>query len=241
MNNFPVLNALICSLLLILDFLISKIPIGACPHCKGFGNILKIDPYKVIPDPELSLSQGALEPFTYPSTKKRAQSLKSFCKEKNINIHKAWKDLPKKQKDLVWNKVLSFFSHLEKKKYKMYVRFFLSHYRSPFLCHVCEGRRLKKEANQVVLKKKFFDDFFKMTLEEVFKHFTSFTFTENEKNLIKVQYFQMMIRLQFLLHMGLGYLRLDRPTKTLSGGEFQRLSLSKELSKNLSQISLHSR
>lgn len=211
-------------------------PIGACSTCKGFGNILRIDPYKVIPNSGLSLSQGALEPFTFPSSAQRAQSLKSFCKEKNISIHKPWEDLPKKQKDLVWNKVLNFFSHLEKKKYKMYVRIFLSHYKSPFTCQTCQGRRLKKEAEQVILKGKFMKDFFKMTLEDLLKHFSSFTFSENEKAFLKIPYFQMITRLECLTHMGLGYLTLDRPTKTLSGGEFQRLCLSKELSKNLSQI-----
>ena len=211
-------------------------PVGACSNCKGFGNTLEIDPKKVIPNPNLSLAEGACKPLTFPSTRNRFRALMKLCKEKKINTHEFWKNLKERDKKIIWDKILAFFSHLERKKYKMHIRVFLSRFRSPILCSLCKGKRFKKEAYQVYFKGKSIDEFITMTIENLFQSFSSFKLTKNEKKNDETLYFQILLRLKFLIKMGLGYLTLDRPTKTLSGGEFQRLNLSHHLGKNLSQI-----
>ncbi|MEK6555257.1 MAG: excinuclease ABC subunit UvrA, partial [Bdellovibrionota bacterium] len=216
-------------------------PVGACGDCKGFGNILTIDEAKVVPDPKLSVAQGAIKPFAMPSAAKDKKHLFNFCKKLGIDLHTPWERLPKKHRDLLWRGnddfwgVLGLFEYLETKKYKMHVRVFLSRHKSPTLCPTCKGSRLKPEALQVKVVGRSIAEYCAFTVLDLLEIFKKMKLTEYEKEVSAEPYRQTVSRLQFLADVGVGYLTLDRPTKTLSGGEFQRLNLSNQLGVGLSQ------
>ncbi len=216
-------------------------PVGACEPCKGFGNILTIDEAKVVPDPTLTVAQGAIKPFAMPSAAKDKKHLFNFCKKLDIDLHTPWVKLPKKHRDLLWNGnddfwgVVGLFEYLETKKYKMHVRVFLARHKSPTLCHTCHGSRLKPEALQVKVAGRSIAQYCALTVQDLLDDLKKIKLTEYEKEVSAEPYRQTISRLQFLVDVGVAYLTLDRPTKTLSGGEFQRLNLSNQLGVGLSQ------
>jgi excinuclease ABC subunit A len=216
-------------------------PIGACPTCKGFGNILNLDEKKVVPNPNLSIEQGALNPFTMPSADGDNKKLRAYCKKKKIDLNTPWKDLPKEERKILWdgNKdffgVKGLFEYLEEIKYKMHVRVFISRYRSPFLCPDCKGSRLRSEALQVFVDKRNIDDFSSMTIETLDKEFGQIKLSPSQSQVAGEVYKQIKTRLSFLVRVGVHYLSMSRETRTLSGGEYQRLMLANQLGMGLSQ------
>lgn len=216
-------------------------PVGACPTCKGFGNILELDEAKVIPNPNLSIAQGALNPFTMPSAEQDKKALFAYCKKKKIDLQKAWKDLPKEHRSLIWNGSKEFFGvkglfeYLEELKYKMHVRVFISRYRSPRLCPDCKGTRLRKEVQSVFIHDKNISDLTKKTIEDLHNFFEKIKLTDYETEIAGEVLKQIRSRLNFLMRVGVNYLTLDRETRTLSGGEYQRLILANQLGMGLSQ------
>jgi excinuclease ABC subunit A len=216
-------------------------PAGACPDCKGFGNILKIDRNLVVPRPQLSISQGAIEPLTKPSAKDWYKELLSFCQKKKISIHLPYEKLSEAHIELIWKGEGDFqgingiFEELDDYKYKMQVRVFLSRYRSPFPCTGCKGARLKKEALQVYIQKKNIWDLSQLSIEDLQKWFQKTEFSKYEKSVAHEIFKQIENRLDFLMRVGLDYLTLSRLTKTLSGGEAQRIALSNQLGARLTQ------
>jgi excinuclease ABC subunit A len=216
-------------------------PVGACPTCKGFGNILEIDEKKVIPNDGLSIAQGALNPFTMPSAADDKKELLKFARKSKISTEAAWRDLPKAQRDLLWNGnkdffgVVGLFKYLEQVKYKMHVRVFISRYRSPFLCPDCKGHRLRPEALAVLINGYSIKDFSSMTIEELSKEFAKLNLSVMQTEAASEVLKQIKARLDFLLRVGVHYLTLHRETRTLSGGEFQRIMLANQLGMGLSQ------
>lgn len=216
-------------------------PVGACPDCKGFGNILEIDEAKVIPNPKLSLREGAITPFAMPSGASDKKALKSFCQKQKIDMDSPWEDLPADQRKMIWNGhdpfwgVKGLFEYLETKKYKMHVRVFLSRYKSPMLCTKCRGTRLKPEADQVLIDGKSITQLCQLPIETLATWMKSIALTPQQTTVCAEPVRQIRSRLQYLQDVGVGYLTLDRPTKTLSGGEFQRLILANQLGLGLSQ------
>lgn len=216
-------------------------PMGACPTCKGFGNILELDEAKVIPNPQLSISAGALNPFTMPSAEQDKKALFAFCKKQKIDMQKPWKDLPKPQRDLVWNGnkeffgVVGLFEYLEQLKYKMHVRVFISRYRSPRKCPDCHGTRLRKDIQTILVHKKAITDLTSLTIEDLYQFFENLKLTTYENEVAGEVLKQIRSRLNFLVRVGVNYLTLDRETRTLSGGEYQRLVLANQLGMGLSQ------
>jgi excinuclease ABC subunit A len=216
-------------------------PIGACPTCKGFGNILEVDEKKVVPNPSLSIDQGALHPFTMPSADADKKALKAYCKKSKIDIKTPWRDLSEDERKRLWNGdkdffgVRGLFQYLEEIKYKMHVRVFIARYRSPFLCPDCKGSRLRKEAHHVFIDGRGIDDFSRMTIENLSKSFESLKLSPAQLEVADEIYKQIRSRLQFLIRVGVHYLTLHRETRTLSGGEFQRLMLANQLGMGLSQ------
>ncbi len=216
-------------------------PIGACQTCKGFGNILEIDEAKVVPNPKLSISQGALNPFTMPSAEQDKKALFSFAKKQKIDMQMPWADLPKAHRDLIWkgNKdffgVVGLFEYLEQIKYKMHVRVFISRYRSPRLCPDCHGSRLRKEVQTIFVHRKTIMQLTAMTIEDIFAFFEKLNLTKYEEDVAGEVLKQIRARLNFLMRVGVNYLTLDRETRTLSGGEYQRLILANQLGMGLSQ------
>lgn len=216
-------------------------PIGACPTCKGFGNILGLDEAKVIPNPELSLSDGALHPFTMPSASYERKKLIEYCKKKKISLSTPWKDLSADVRKKLWEGdqgffgVLGLFEYLEQIKYKMHVRVFISRYRRPFVCKDCGGSRLRREVAHVFIGGESIQSLSAKTIEDLRSFFDTFTPTSHQLEVAGEILKQIRARLDFLSRVGVNYLCLDRETRTLSGGEYQRLILANQLGMGLSQ------
>ena len=216
-------------------------PVGACASCNGFGNILTIDEAKVIPNPNLSIAEGALHPFNMPSASSDRKLLLGYCKKEKIDVNTPWNKLPKAQRDVIWKGddkffgVVGLFDYLETKKYKMHVRVFLSRYKSPFTCPTCKGSRLKPESSYVKIDGFTIHDLSGKTIGELHRTFTGIKLSKAQEEVSGEIMMQIRSRLKFLVDVGVEYLTMDRPTKTLSGGEFQRLNLAKQLGMGLSQ------
>ncbi len=216
-------------------------PIGACPTCKGFGNILEVDEAKVVPNNTLSISQGALSPFWMPSAAHEKKQLLAYCKKTKIDTHEPWKDLPKEQRDHIWKGDKTFFGvkglfeYLDQIKYKMHVRVFISRFRSPFVCPSCKGSRLRQEAHHVLVSNTNVHDLSAMTIEEMAMFFKNLILPPHQLEMAGEVLKQIRARLEFLMRVGVHYLSLDRETRTLSGGEYQRLILANQLGMGLSQ------
>jgi excinuclease ABC subunit A len=216
-------------------------PAGACPTCKGFGNILDIDEQKVVPNAKLSLAQGALNPFTMPSAEQDKKALFQFCKKNKIDIHKPWEELHKEERDLVWNGTKDFFgvkglfAYLDQIKYKMHVRVFISRYRSPFLCPDCKGARLRREALNVFVEGESINSLSQLTVEKLSQFFNELQLKTYQVEIAGEVLKQIGSRLEYLMRVGVHYLTLARETRTLSGGEYQRIMLANQLGMGLSQ------
>ena len=216
-------------------------PMGACEKCKGFGNILRIDPELVIPNHNLSISQGAIEPLTKPSNRDWLKSLLLFCQNSKIPLGTPWKNLPEKDRKKIWDGSGDFvgieglFEELESEKYKMQVRVFLSRYRSPKICPVCKGHRLRVEARSVLFHACSIGDLTAKSVEDLSKWFKTLPLTASEKEIGKDLFPQIASRLDFLIRVGLEYLTMDRLARTLSGGEAQRIALANQLGSRLTQ------
>lgn len=216
-------------------------PIGACSECNGFGNILTLDEAKVVPNPELSLAQGAIAPFAMPSAVQDRRFLSRFCKKQKIDMHTPWKQLSPKERKQIWDGgddfygVKGLFEYLETKKYKMHVRVFLSRYKSPFQCPSCHGGRLKPEASQVLLGGQPITELSKFTTENLFHFIRNLKLGPQASEVCAEPLRQLLSRLSYLRAVGVTYLTMDRLTKTLSGGEYQRLLLANQLGTALSQ------
>lgn len=216
-------------------------PIGACPHCNGFGNTLSLDEAKVVPNPNLTIDEGALNPFSMPSAAYDRKQLTSYCKKMKIDMKTPWNRLPQHQREKLWNGdegfygVVGLFEYLETKKYKMHVRVFLSRYKSPRPCGVCQGGRLKPETRLFLVGGKSISDLSTMTVGQLFRFIKGLKLTPSQDEIAGEVFRQLRSRLGFLVDVGVEYLTLDRPTRTLSGGEYQRLNLAKQLGMGLSQ------
>lgn len=219
----------------------SNSPVGACPTCKGFGNILHLDPAKIIPDESKSIMQGALEPFSMPSAESENKELLKFCKAQKIPIDEPWSQLSKEQQQLIWQGDKNFFGikglfeYLESVKYKMHVRVFIARYRSAVTCPDCQGQRLKSEALVYRVKDYNWSYFMQSSLKKIATEFAQVSWSETESNTAKELLLQIQSRLNYLNQVGLGYLTLGRETRTLSGGEYQRTILANQLGMQLSQ------
>ncbi len=231
-------------------------PYGACPRCQGFGNTIDFDLDLVIPDKSKSLSEGAIEPWTKPKYRTIATEMKRFARQAEIPLDVPWGQLDPEHQRLViegegrFFGVRGFFNHLERKKYKLHVRVFLSRYRGYSLCSDCNGSRLRLEARQVKINGKSICDVCCMTIEEASQFFTGAQLTEQESGIAGKLLQEIQERLGFLNEVGLEYLTLDRLSSTLSGGEAQRIQLATSLGSRLvgtlyvldePSIGLHSR
>jgi len=213
--------------------------VGACENCQGFGNTLNLDKKLVIPNEDLSLNEGAIHPFSMPSGKSDLRELKKFCKKNKIDLSVPWKKLSKQDRDNIWSGqgdwygVEGLFKYLERKKYKMHVRVFLSRFKSSQHCTVCEGKRLNRMMEQVKVSGLSVSDVCKFSLSELEAWLKGLKLNKNDKILVKEILDQMISRVSFLNEIGLSYLTLLRGTKTLSGGEFQRLNISNQIGTDL--------
>ena len=218
-------------------------PFGACPTCHGFGNIIELDLDLVVPDPAKSINQGAVEPWTKPHYRSQLAELKRAAKTKGVRLDVAWSDLtPEEVKFVVdgdastgsgraadYEGIRGFFRWLEKKKYKVHVRVFLSRYRGYLTCPDCSGTRLRREARDVHVGGVTIDKASSRTVRDAEKFFKQLQLTEKEAAIADKVLKEIQKRLGFLRDVGLDYLTLDRLSSTLSGGEAQRINLATSL------------
>ncbi len=231
-------------------------PYGACPRCQGFGNTIDFDLDLVIPDKSKTLSEGAVEPWTKPKYRALATEMKRYARTAGIPLDVPWEQMEPEQRDAIiqgdgkWYGVRGFFAHLERKKYKLHVRVFLSRYRGYSLCSACNGNRLRSDARQVKIGGKDICQVCSMTVEDAAKFFADLKLTRQESEIAGKLLEEIRERLRFLNEVGLEYLTLDRLSSSLSGGEAQRIQLATSLGSHLvgtlyvldePSIGLHSR
>jgi excinuclease ABC subunit A len=216
-------------------------PYGACPRCQGFGNTIDFDLNLVVPDPSKSLDDGAIEPWTKPRYRVLLQDARKLAKTRGIPTNVPWRQLTAEQRRLIlegdpendFEGVKGFFNWLERKKYKLHVRVFLSRYRGYATCPECGGTRLRAEARAVRITGKSITDLCKLTVKEARVFFGNLQLTESQAKIADKILEEIRSRLQFLDEVGLDYLTLDRLTSTLSGGESQRIQLATSLGSHL--------
>ncbi len=231
-------------------------PFGACPRCQGFGNTIDFDLNLVIPNKTLTLAEGAIEPWTKPKYKPLATEMRRFARAAGVPLDVPWHDLTSDQQSFIINGdgkfwgVRGFFEHLERKKYKLHVRVFLSRYRGYSVCSDCGGLRLRREARQVKIVGKDICQVSAMTVEEATRFFSQLELSRQEADIAGKLLEEINARLVYLNDVGLEYLTLDRLASTLSGGEAQRIQLATSLGSRLvgtlyvldePSIGLHSR
>jgi len=211
-------------------------PFGACPTCHGFGNIIELDAELVVPDQQKSINQGAIEPWTKPHYRTHLAELKRAAKSGGVRLDVPWRDLTPDEITFVmdgdgadFEGVRGFFRWLERKKYKVHVRVFLSRYRGYLTCPDCGGTRLRREARDVHVGGITIDKASSRTVRDAEKFFAGLQLTEKEAAIADKVLAEIQRRLGFLRDVGLDYLTLDRLSSTLSGGEAQRINLATSL------------
>jgi excinuclease ABC subunit A len=231
-------------------------PYGACARCQGFGNTIDFDLDLVIPDKLKSLGEGTVDPWNKPKYRPVFTEMKRFAKSSGIPLDVPWAELEPDQQELILDGeggflgVRGFFRYLEKKKYKLHIRVFLSRYRGYSRCPDCNGARLRLEARQVKINGLNICEVCAMTVEDAAKFFAGVELTPQDAEIADRLLEETRERLRFLNEVGLEYLTLDRLASTLSGGEAQRIQLATSLGSRLvgtlyvldePSIGLHSR
>ena len=231
-------------------------PYGACPVCGGFSLVLGIDADLVIPDKRLSVYENAVAPWRGEKLGLWKEKLIGVANHFNFPIHKPIIDLTTAQYNLLWtgNEYFSglneFFKEVEQNLYKVQYRVLLSRYRGRTLCPECHGYRLRKEALYVQVHHKNIGELCEMPVKDLFKWFSDIELSDYQRTVSKRILIEINNRLQTLLDVGLGYLTLSRLANSLSGGESQRIQLTRSLGSNLTNslyildepsIGLHSR
>ncbi len=214
-------------------------PLGACAECKGFGNVLKYDESLVVPDRALSLGDGAVAPWTHPSGKWYQRELVKAARRAGVDLAVPWERLGERERRLVYDGdgkfpgINGFFEEIESYRYKLHVRVFLSRYRTQSPCPVCAGARLKPAALAVRVAGLTIAQFTGLTIERAAATLESLSLTAWEAAVGREILRMLSAKLTFLLRVGLGYLTLGRQTRTLSGGEAQRINLANQLGSQL--------
>src|SRR5436190_8743553 len=246
-------------------------PFGACPTCHGFGNIIELDMDLVVPDRTKSIQQGAIEPWSKPHYRTQLAELKRAARKAKLRLDVPWSELTEDEVRFVvegaaasagseasraesksddYDGIRGFFRWLERKKYKVHVRVFLSRYRGYLTCPDCGGARLRREARDVHVGGRTIDRVAALTVREAQSFFATLQLTEKEEAIAEKVLKEIRRRLSFLRDVGLDYLTLDRLSSTLSGGEAQRINLATSLGSALvgtlyvldePSIGLHSR
>jgi excinuclease ABC subunit A len=210
-------------------------PFGACPTCHGFGNIIELDMNLVVPDPSRSVNDGAVEPWTKPHYRSSLTQLRRAARQHPVRLDVPWRDLTDEERRFVmdgggdYEGISGFFRRLERKKYKVHVRVFLSRYRGYLTCTDCGGTRLRREARDVRVGGETIDAVSALTVKAAAAFFASLALSPHDGAIADKVLHEIRRRLGFLTDVGLDYLTLDRLSSTLSGGESQRINLATSL------------
>ena len=216
-------------------------PLGACPECEGFGNLVDIDLARVVPDHNKTLREGAIAPWTTPAYEHELKELIDLAKDYKIPVDIPYKELKPEHLRLIQEGVPErkfgglngFFAWLEKHKYKMHLRVFLSRWRSQRPCPSCGRLRLRPEALAAQVGGKNIAEVTQMQISPLRGFFAELPLAEWERTVARTLLEQIESRLRYLEAVGLGYLTLDRQVRTLSGGEGQRVALTSALGSSL--------
>ena len=215
-------------------------PRGACQACNGFGAILEYDESLIVPDPTRSLSQGAIDPWTKPRYETRRRLLLGAAKALGVDAERPWARLTERQRrELLHGKqgrylgIFPFLKGLEEKRYKQYIRVFLRQYQKAQTCPACRGTRLNENALAVRINAEPIAAASARSVDELHRWLEQLQLSEFQRQVAHLILDQLRRRIAYLRDVGLGYLTLDRLTRTLSGGEAQRIALANALGANL--------
>jgi excinuclease ABC subunit A len=219
-------------------------PYGACPRCQGFGNTIDFDPNLIVPDRSRTLHQGAIAPWTTPKYRSFHGEMIRFAKSAGIATDVPYYDLDADQQEVLWQGrgaypgIYGFFAALDRKKYKLHVRVFLSKFRGYALCPDCRGQRLRAEARAVLIQSgdaaaKNICEVCALTITGAQEFFEHLQLSPSQMEIAGKVLEEVKQRIHFLNQVGLDYLTLDRLSSTLSGGESQRIQLATSLGSRL--------
>ena len=232
-------------------------PRGACPTCNGFGAVLEYDEALIVPYPERTLRDGAIDPWTKPRYERQRRMLAEFAKREGIPLDRPWRLLTNEERyKLLYGKargykgIFPFLKDLEEKRYKQYIRVFLRQYQSAMTCPTCEGSKLQTDALQVRIDGRHIADVADLPVDQLSAWLDGLALAPFEQRVAEHILKEARDRVRFLCDVGLNYLTLNRGTRTLSGGEAQRIGLANSLGSSLvdtlyvldePSIGLHSR
>ena len=214
-------------------------PLGACPDCEGYGDLIGIDHDLVIPNTGLSIFEDAVAPWRSSSASRYKKKLIDTANLFDFPIHKPYFQLSEEHKEVLWhgNKhfkgIHAFFQRLEKKNYKIQNRVMLSRYRGRTTCTSCQGKRLRKETQYVKINGKSINDLVDMPVDELLQFMQTLQLSTHEIQIAERLLIEINNRLDFLCEVGLSYLTLNRKSNSLSGGESQRINLATSLGSSL--------
>jgi len=215
-------------------------PRGACPGCNGFGAVLEYDESLIVPDPGRSLAAGALDPWTKPRYEGRRRLLRETARARGLSFDAPWRDLPERERRFLLHGtagrylgIFPFLERLEEKRYKQYIRVFLRQYQLAKTCPACRGARLKPEALSVRVADRTIAEAAALTAADLATWLAALDLPPFQRQVAAHILGELTARVSFVNDVGLGYLTLDRLTRTLSGGEAQRIALSNALGSHL--------
>jgi excinuclease ABC subunit A len=227
-------------------------PYGTCPLCTGFGATLEYDVDLIVPNATRSIADGAVDPWEKPRYHKERDRLRAFAAERKVSLYAPWAELPEsfrqevlygadrpggkgrgKRKADAFRGVVPFLVSRERKRYKQYIRVFLRRYQSPHTCRACGGARIRPEARRVRVGGSTIADVGELPLQELAPWVEALRLEPMEAQIAATILREVRARLSFLVDVGLGYLTLSRQTRTLSGGEAQRINLANSLGSRL--------
>ena len=214
-------------------------PYGTCQLCTGFGATLDYDPELIIPSPARSISDGAVDPWSKPRYRRERERLRHFGLERGVSLYSPWEELPGKFREAVlygakgFKGVIPFLVSRERKRYKQYIRVFLRQYQSPKACRECGGARIRPQALHVRVGDRTIAEVADMPLEDLAPWIGGLALSSMEEQIAETILRELRARVGFLVDVGLGYLSLSRQTRTLSGGEAQRINLANSLGASL--------
>jgi excinuclease ABC subunit A len=215
-------------------------PRGACTTCNGFGAVLEYDEALIVPYPERTLSEGAIDPWTKPRYENKRRALGEFARRERIPMNVPWRQLAAPLRDLLLNArtrgykgILPFLRDLEEKRYKQYIRVFLRQYQSARECPTCRGTKLQPEALNVRVGDRTIAEVAELPVDQLSRWLADLELRPFEQQVSETILKEARDRVRFLCDVGLTYLSLNRATRTLSGGEAQRIGLANSLGSQL--------